>query len=293
MSLKIVVSCLAISVALGRRVQTDLAPASLEVAAANNETQSSLCNRWLIVEYSNGKDKKVEDAMYGTFENRMGNWQDVKLFEKVEKESGCVKTYFANCEQGELLVKKKCGESESSETRCLGGRSCFVSSRRSDLKAGDVMTVYDPEGNKELQEGGVKVYTINPSKGITLSDAPGRGNWKTVDGCYCCKHSYVNPLDNPFSRSSMRAAWNKGSDGNMECMLAWRMIGNAMGDDPVNAPAWAVFALIPEFMLTFADVMTLTIGRHLACAATCPLRSSKFEANKYAFTKIQTGQDMY
>lgn len=289
MSLKILISCLAVSFAFRHRIDV----ANGLVQLAKNETQANLCGRWLVVEYNNGKNKTTEDAVYGSFRFLEGSWQNSKLFEKQESD-GCVKTYHANCELGALVVTKNCpGGKASEESRCLGGMTCLTSSRRSDLHAGDTMTIYDPDDhNKELSEGGVKVYTIDPTKGINLRDAPGNYKWKAEWGCYCCKHKY-DLLDNPFSMSSRRLAWKRGSDGNMECMLAWSMIGNAMGEDPVNAPAWAVFALIPEFILTAADMMTLTVGRHLACAATCPLRKAEFEANKYSYTKIQTGTDMF
>eukprot|EP00930_Biecheleria_cincta_P038614 TRINITY_DN26523_c0_g1_i1.p1 TRINITY_DN26523_c0_g1~~TRINITY_DN26523_c0_g1_i1.p1 ORF type:complete len:302 (+),score=47.17 TRINITY_DN26523_c0_g1_i1:48-908(+) len=283
---KALVGCLFFSRVFGNRISTNF---------AHNETKaaSTLCSRWLVVEYNSGLDKKVEDAVFGSFRFLENTWDNVKIFQKHES-GGCVKTYYANCTYGALSVTTMCpGGATSEESRCLGGWDCIASSRRSDLKNGETVAVFDPEGSRVMTAGGVKVYTIDPNKGITLHDAPGAYTWKSEWGCYCCKHNYVNPLDNPFAMTSRRLAWHRGDDGNMECMLAWKMIGNAMGDDPVNAPAWAVFALIPEFVLTAADMMTLTIGRHLACAATCPLRKAEFEANKYAYTKIQTGMDKY
>jgi hypothetical protein len=286
--LRILVTCTALVSTFAARVKEDV---TLHTEAATNASSSkNLCSNWLIVEYDDGSQE--EGSTFGSFRYLGDAWTSVVLFTKTESD-GCTKTYTAKCEDGGLEVKKVCGEETSTETRCLGGMSCFVSSRKSTLSSGDSGVVYHPdEDDVSLSAGKVVVYTVDPSKGIDLEDAPGDHNWKAEWGCYCCKHSYG--LSNPFSFSSRRLAWKRGSDGNMECMLAWRMIGNGMDhENPSDSSVLGVFALIPEFVMTAADMMTLTIGRHLACAATCPLRNPKYEANKYAFTKIQTDMDKY
>jgi len=288
--LRFVVTCTVLVGAFATRVKEDV---MLRTEAATNATSSkNLCSNWLIVEYDDGSQE--EGSTFGSFRYLSDVWTSVMLFTKTEGD-GCIKTYTAKCESGDLEVKKVCGKDQSIETRCLGGMSCLVSSRKSTLSSGDSGVVYHPdEDDVSLSAGKVVVYTVDPSKGINLEDAPGNHNWKAEWGCYCCKHNYGLDLSNPFSMSFRRLAWKRGSDGNMECMLAWRMIGNGMDhENPSDSSVLGVFALIPEFVMTAADMMTLTIGRHLACAATCPLRNPKYEANKYSYTKIQTDLDKY
>lgn len=77
-------------------------------------------------------------------------------------------------------------------------------------------------------------------------------------------------------------------------MLAFRMIGNGLDhDNIVDSSAMGVFAMIPEFIGTFLDTITGTLGRHLACKASCALRKVAFEPNKYPYTKISTSVDKY
>merc|ERR1719487_939421 len=103
-----------------------------------------------------------------------------------------------------------------------------------------------------MASGKIVVKTVDPAKGVTLIDAPGYGNWKTETGCYCCQHSY-NALNNPFSMSSRRQAWRRQADGNMDCMMAWSMMGNFMDrENPSASSALGVLALIPEFILSAA-----------------------------------------
>mmetsp|Transcript_136341 Transcript_136341/g.192811 ORF Transcript_136341/g.192811 Transcript_136341/m.192811 type:complete len:123 (-) Transcript_136341:37-405(-) len=93
---------------------------------------------------------------------------------------------------------------------------------------------------------------------------------------------------------SQRVAWRRTGGGRTECMLAFRMIGNGLDhDNIVDSSAMGVFAMIPEFIGTFLDTITGTLGRHLACKASCALRKVAFEPNKYPYTKISTSVDKY
>mmetsp|Transcript_102580 Transcript_102580/g.161937 ORF Transcript_102580/g.161937 Transcript_102580/m.161937 type:complete len:289 (+) Transcript_102580:88-954(+) len=256
------------------------------------EMRTNMCNLWLVVSYDNGKN---EESGVGSY--RLVEWSNAHLFTKKLK-NGCTKTYTAECQAGHLKVETAClGHNETDvDTRCLGGFGCFgaVGGRKSTVGEDEQITLKLPESAEiTIGSGKAVVWTIDPEKGIDLEDAPGNYKWKAVDGCYCCKHNY-GVLGNPFSYSGHRKAWKRTDDGNMECMLAWRMIGNFMNHkNPANSSSAGVLALVPEFVFAAADMFTLTIGRHIACASTCPFRKEKYEQNQYAFTKIQTSMDKY
>jgi len=269
------------------------------------EMRTNMCNLWLVVSYDNGKN---EESGVGSY--RLVEWSNAHLFTKKLK-NGCTKTYTAECQAGHLKVEMACpGHNETDvDTRCLGGFGCFgaVGGRKSTVGEDEKMTLKllerDPLWVDRAREitigsGRAVVWTIDPKKGIDLEDAPGNYNWHSEDGCYCCKHNYgvLGRNRNPFSRTvGEREAWNRAKDdNNMECMLAWRMVGNFVNhENPTNSSFAGMLAMVPEALLTLVDTLTLTIGRHIACASTCPFRKEKYEQNQYAFTKIQTSMDKY
>jgi len=261
------------------------------------EMRTNMCNEWLVVSYDSGKN---EESGVGSY--RLVEWSDAHLFTKVLK-NGCTKTYTAECEAGHLKVEMACpGHNETDVAkRCLGGFGCIgaVGGRKSTVGEDEQITLKLPQSTEfTIGSGKAVVWTIDPEKGIDLEDAPGKRGWKAVGGCYCCKHDYgvLGRNRNPFSRTEGgREAWNRArDDGNMECMLAWRMIGNFMDNkNPANSSFAGVLAMVPEFVIAAVDMFTLTIGRHTACASTCPFRKAEYEQNQYAFTKIQTSLDKY
>jgi hypothetical protein len=262
------------------------------------DMRTNMCNEWLIVSYDDQTEK--EDG-FGS--HRFLEWSDRLLFTKILK-NGCQKIYTAECEEGQLKVHEVCPDGKgnfegSVNFRCLGGFGCMgaVGGRKSILGSEDEKLILELPGSEEktIISGKVVVWTVDPDKGIDLEDAPGKYEWKAETGCYCCKRNYGVLGLNPFSASNGRHAWDRAdTDGNMECMLAWRMTGNFVNhENPVNTSAAAMFAMIPEAFVTFVDTLTLTTGRHLACASTCPFRKVEYAENQYSFTKIQTDLDKY
>lgn len=274
-----VFAALAISCAV--RVDQDVVARHIN---RGSRTTRNLCSEWLLVSYNDGAD--TEESIFGSYRFLEHEWKSVELFKKTT-EGGCVKKYIAECEEGHLRVEEACmgNATTSSENRCLGGFGCMgpTGGRKSTVGETEVATVFRKGAEAvNIQSGKLLVWTADPSEGIDLEDE--KKEW----GCYCCKHSY-SALNNPFSMSNKRLAWDRGADGNMECMMAWTMVGNFMNtDDPSNTSFLGVLALIPEAIVTAMDMATLTIGRHLACASTCPLRKAQYEENQYSFTKVQT-----
>lgn len=254
-----------------------------------------MCDQWLLAEYDDGSH-----GVYGSFRYLQDKWQDIKVAEK-HMTNGCKKEYVANCGGGALIVTTSCRDEEGrikeekeEEVRCFGPWYFGCSSnRRIDVGEGEKLVIFQNRlTRRELKSGHISFWTADPSKGIELEMPPGNNNWKTEAGCYCCKKDY-GLLENPFSFSGRRAAWDV-EGGTAQCMLAWRVIGNGMNHEhPSDSSVAGVLLMIPEFVVNVADVMTGTIARHVACAATCPMRSAKFEKNAYSFTKIQTEQDKY
>lgn len=266
----------------------------LDSDSASAESRTDLCNHWLFVQYQ-GVHGMADDT-YGSFRYLAGEWKEENNLVLAIKQhaNGCKKTYLASCEQGGFIQKVECPDKETVlNTKCLGGWSCVSSSRKTDLESEETATVYDPvNGTVHMSSGKVMFSTIDPDSGVTLEPMKNNG-WKTELGCYCCQHSY-DGLHNPFSVSGRRVAWTRTGGGRTECMLAFRMIGNGLDhDNIVDSSAFGVFAMIPEFIGTFVDTITGTLGRHLACKASCALRKVAFEPNKYPYTKISTSVDKY
>lgn len=253
------------------------------------KVKTNLCNQWLVIEYDDGLETNTSVRSFRYLD---GKWGNVPILSK-KTADGCVKIYTAKCEEGGFVKETVCpdGNTETT-TKCLGGWSCLKSTKKTTISKGEEATVDDPsKGPLVMKTGQVSMWTVDPSKGINLSPAPGNYKWKAEWGCYCCQTDWG--LTNPFSMSMRRVAWDIRQDGNMECMLAWKMIGNGMADDPVDSSALGVLAMIPEFVITAADMLTLTLGRHIACASTCPFRNPQYEANQYSYTKVQTDLDKY
>ncbi|CAE6957928.1 hypothetical protein AK812_SmicGene34351 [Symbiodinium microadriaticum] len=266
----------------------------LDSDSVSAESRTDLCNHWLFVQYQ-GVHGMADDT-YGSFRYLAGEWKEENNVVLAIKQhaNGCKKTYLASCEQGGFIQKVECPDKETVlNTKCLGGWSCVSSSRKTDLESEETATVYDPvNGTVHMSSGKVMFSTIDPDSGVTLEPMKNNG-WKTELGCYCCQHSY-DGLHNPFSVSGRRVAWTRTGGGRTECMLAFRMIGNGLDhDNIVDSSALGVFAMIPEFIGTFVDTITGTLGRHLACKASCALRKVAFEPNKYPYTKISTSVDKY
>lgn len=277
-----------------RRHDHELAQAQ---GIAANATRKDFCKYWLVVEYNDGTTTDEVKGVLGSFRYEENKWQNKLLMSKTLAD-GCTKDYMVSCTSGDLTVETNCpDQAPTSETRCLGGLTDLCANpkgvRESSVGEGESIDISRPGGGSvRITSGGVKIWPVDPAKGIDLENAPGYGSWKTEVGCYCCKTDW-GALENPFSMSSRRAAW-KSKDGTMECMLAWRMIGNGLNhEEPVETSAAGIFLMIPEAVITFADIITGTIGRHIACAATCPMRKAKYENNQYAYTKIQTDMDKY
>jgi len=267
-----------LALAAGARIRYEIVSGDGE----NYTKAKSLCNQWLVIEYEDGLETNTSVSSFRYLD---GQWGDVEILRK-KTADGCVKIYTAKCGEGGFVKETFCGgELKAKTTKCLGGWSCLMSTKKTTIFEGEEATVVDPgKGHLVMKTGTVSMWTVDPSKGINLSPAPGNYKWKAEWGCYCCQTDWG--LANPFSMSMRRVAWATRRDGNMECMLAWKMIGNMDG-------ALGVLALIPEFVITAADMLTLTVGRHIACASTCPFRNTQYEANQYSYTKIQTDLDMY
>lgn len=267
----------------------------LALEANISSTKADMCDQWLLAEFDDGSHE-AKPGLIGSF--RLEEWSDTIVAQKVMG-NGCKKSYQARCDQGALVVIMECPNKEKieSEVRCFGPwRHGCTHSRRIDVGESETLTIVLP--NQELRtltSGHISFGTADPSKGVELELPPGYGNWVAEPGCYCCKTDYGFFDRNPFSYSGRRAAWDRdGEDGNAQCMLAWRMIGNGFNhESPSETSFGGVLLLIPEFVATFADMMTGTIARHVACAATCPMRAARFQENAYSFTKIQTEFDKY
>lgn len=274
--------------AIAVRTENEL---ELALEANFSSEKANMCDQWLLAEFDDGIHDKA-DAL-GSFRYLANKWGDEKVAEK-QMTNGCLKTYHLQCAEGSLIVTNSCPDKEvETEKRCFGSWYRGCSNRRIDVKTGETLTIFSPaHGTLTLTSGHISFWTADPSKGINLQSPPGRNNWKTAPGCYCCKRKY-GFLDNPFSASSRRYAWHR-EHGTEECMLAWKMIGNGFNSEsPAETSVGGVLLLIPEFVVTAADIMTGTVGRHIACAATCPMRSASFEEHAYPFTKIQTDMDKY
>ncbi|CAJ1331177.1 unnamed protein product [Effrenium voratum] len=192
-----------------------------------SETGANLCNEWLLVSYDDGQES---NRKYGTF--RYKSWPLESNRVMVMKESskdGCVKKYTADCENGGFIQEVACpGQEPTNTSKCLGGLTCSVSSRKTDISAEEKASVYVPKkGWIKLTSGKVVFKAVDPAKGRDLAPPPGNHNWHTEAGCYCCQTDY-GLGENPFSMSSGRAAWASKGNGLQECMLAWRMIGNGL-----------------------------------------------------------------
>ena len=102
-----------------------------------------------------------------------------------------------------------------------------------------------------MKSGKMVFSTVDPEKGVELERFVDRHlKWEADWGCYCCQHHY-SALENPFSRSGGRIAWDRRPNGLQECMLAWRMIGNGLDhDNTAESSILGILALVPEGLVS-------------------------------------------
>ena len=109
-----------------------------------SETGANLCNEWLLVSYDDGQES---NRKYGSF--RYKSWPLESNRVMVMKESskdGCVKKYTADCENGGFIQEVACpGQEPTNTSKCLGGLTCSVSSRKTDISAEEKASVYVPK----------------------------------------------------------------------------------------------------------------------------------------------------
>lgn len=258
--------------------------------------RANMCDQWLLAEYDDGSH-----GVYGSFRYLAAKWQLIKVAEK-RLANGCNNEYITNCDEGSLIVSTTCRDGVVEEqVRCFGPLhlGCF-SNRRIDVREGERLTIFLPTGTRrELSSGHIRFWPADPLKGIDLEIPPFVDPYfkKMETGCYCCKKDYGLfdiLFENPFSKvNGRREAMQKDQvTGTTQCMLAWRFVGKGLHHEhPVDSTLAGVLLMLPEFAVSIADLMTGTMASHIACAATCPMRSAKFEQNAYSFLKILNTQD--
>jgi len=280
-------------------VGTDADIATFEAADA----KSDLCDEMLFVTYKGKWQGRTVNTAEGTWRLDPGEWESATIVTKKAKsdEGECTRTYTAVCAEGVIQVKKTCEDSCTGADECVETRSLtgLLKSKGTDLKVGSdgeyALEVYDPEWqNQHLYDPETKQWgqpdtefgtltrdtrvswaTSKSAGGVRLEKIPWMGqSWKAPTGCYCCKHSY-NFLSNPFANANgaARQAWTT-NHGTEECMLAW-----------TELPEDTLWDFMPRILAMLVDRLTLTVGSHATCSATCASVSKEFRMHKHSFMK--------
>lgn len=118
-----------------------------------DESQWSGCGSSLVVAHHNS-----------TF--FLSDWEDVELFTKTSVETGCTKTYRAQCDKGGIFRTKICNGTETSDLICLGGLDCPQAQfRRTHIQPGERVVLRLPTTtstcNVEVTSGIVKFYATS------------------------------------------------------------------------------------------------------------------------------------